>query len=196
MMLARRVLLLLDGIDEGGSVRDQIEEHITEVLRPQGHVMVVTSRPAGLSEEKYDAFEKLKLKELTLEQQLRVVDQRLEELSLLSHAKTLHAYVKHQVPLVAEEDWQEPTRITGNPLMLSMVCSIFEGQMQEEQRMRAFSSSSATRSAMPETERLPCQPTYYTSPTHHSSHSPTTHSTPLTHHPHRHSPPHQTHPHF
>jgi hypothetical protein len=44
-MLARRTLLLLDGLDEGGQVRAQIEKHVTEVLAPQGFVMLVTSRP-------------------------------------------------------------------------------------------------------------------------------------------------------
>ena len=46
-MMARRALLLLDGIDEGGIARQRIEEHVTEVLQPQGHVMFCTSRPSG-----------------------------------------------------------------------------------------------------------------------------------------------------
>ena len=48
VMMARRALLLLDGIDEGGIARQRIEEHVTEVLRPQGHVMLCTSRPTGI----------------------------------------------------------------------------------------------------------------------------------------------------
>ena len=48
MMMARRALILLDGIDEGGMARYEIERHITEVLAPQGHVMVVSSRPSGI----------------------------------------------------------------------------------------------------------------------------------------------------
>ena len=38
-MMARRVLLLLDGHDEGGQVRAQIERHVTQVIAPQGHAM-------------------------------------------------------------------------------------------------------------------------------------------------------------
>ena len=34
-MLARRALLLIDGLDEGGKVRNEIERHVTEVLAPQ-----------------------------------------------------------------------------------------------------------------------------------------------------------------
>jgi hypothetical protein len=54
-MMARRALLLLDGVDEGGLERERIERHIVEVLAPQGHVLVVTSRPAGLTEQSFVA---------------------------------------------------------------------------------------------------------------------------------------------
>tara|TARA_B110000046_G_scaffold168541_1_gene186997 strand:- start:59 stop:802 length:744 start_codon:yes stop_codon:yes gene_type:complete len=53
-LMARRVLLLLDGIDEGGKARDRIETHIREVLAPQGFVMLVTSRPNGISKELFE----------------------------------------------------------------------------------------------------------------------------------------------
>ena len=46
-MMARRALILVDGLDEAGTVRDQIETHVAEVLTPQGHVLLATSRPAG-----------------------------------------------------------------------------------------------------------------------------------------------------
>ena len=45
--MARRALILVDGLDEAGTVRDQIETHVAEVLTPQGHVLLATSRPAG-----------------------------------------------------------------------------------------------------------------------------------------------------
>jgi hypothetical protein len=47
-LMARRALILLDGIDEGGKKREAIERHVTQVLAPQGHVMLVTSRPNGM----------------------------------------------------------------------------------------------------------------------------------------------------
>ena len=34
-MMARRTLLLFDGLDEGGEARDAIEKHVVEVLAPQ-----------------------------------------------------------------------------------------------------------------------------------------------------------------
>ena len=48
-MMARRTLILLDGLDEGGISREQIERHVAEVLTAQGHVILCTSRPAGVS---------------------------------------------------------------------------------------------------------------------------------------------------
>ena len=72
-MMARRALLLIDGIDEGGELREAIERHITEVLAPQGHVMLVTSRPNGLREERFKKhFYRVTLSGLTLEQQEEV----------------------------------------------------------------------------------------------------------------------------
>ena len=53
-LMARRVLLLLDGIDEGGRARDKIEQHVAKVLAPQGFVMLVTSRPAGVRQELFE----------------------------------------------------------------------------------------------------------------------------------------------
>jgi hypothetical protein len=38
--MARRGLLLLDGLDEGGVLREQVERHVKQVLAPQGHVVV------------------------------------------------------------------------------------------------------------------------------------------------------------
>ena len=46
-MMARRALILIDGLDEAGQFRPQLEKHMAEVLAPQGHVLLATSRPAG-----------------------------------------------------------------------------------------------------------------------------------------------------
>ena len=46
--MARRALILIDGLDEGGQIRDEIDMHVAEVLAPQGHVLLATSRPAGV----------------------------------------------------------------------------------------------------------------------------------------------------
>ena len=68
-LMARRALLLLDGIDEGGVARERIEEHITQVLEPQGHIIVVTSRPASVSKDRFARFQVLSLAPLSEDQQ-------------------------------------------------------------------------------------------------------------------------------
>ena len=58
-LTTRRALLLLDGLDEGGRLRDEIERHVTEVLAPQGLIMLITSRPNGITEQRFKGFAKL-----------------------------------------------------------------------------------------------------------------------------------------
>ena len=74
-MMARRVLLLIDGLDEGGANRTEIERHVAEVLAPQGHVMLCTSRPAGLTVARFTGFCRLKLAPLSEAQQLEALQQ-------------------------------------------------------------------------------------------------------------------------
>ena len=76
-MAARRTLLLLDGLDEGGVERERIERHIVEVLAPQGHVVLATSRPAGVSEEMFRGFARLQLKPLSEAQQQQAMERRV-----------------------------------------------------------------------------------------------------------------------
>ena len=116
-MMARRALLLLDGLDEGGAMRAEIERHVTEVLAPQGHVLLCTSRPAGVDEARFVAFRKLHLSPLTEAQQEEALLQRLGA----SRAALLLDYVRKQV--LRDENG---VRVTANPLMLSMFASVFE----------------------------------------------------------------------
>ena len=116
-MLSRRAVLLLDGLDEGGEEREAIERHVIEVLAVQGHVMLCTSRPDGIREERYARFQRLRLAPLTDAQQREAFEQRLG-------AKRTHEVLPYlgRLPVDAESG----RRITSNPLMLSMVASIIE----------------------------------------------------------------------
>jgi hypothetical protein len=116
-LLSRRVLLLLDGLDEGGAKRSEIERHVTEVLAPQGHVMLCTSRPAGLTETRFAGFRRLYLSPLTEAQQREALEQRLGA----DKVGPLLEYVEKKVP-----DGKDGQRVTSNPLMLSMFASIYE----------------------------------------------------------------------
>jgi hypothetical protein len=131
-LMARRALVLLDGIDEGGTAREKIERHVTEVLAPQGHVMLVTSRPAGLKEDRFrQHFVRVQLEPLTEEQQKEVVVKRLGE----GEHSDLLEYLSNpeRVPL----DYETKQRVTGNPLMLSMVISIFQSKKGTDSAMPA-----------------------------------------------------------
>ena len=119
VMVARRALLLIDGLDEGGQKRDEFEVHVAEVLAPQGHVMLCTSRPAGLDlEGRFGDLYPLTLKPLTNEQQQHALEQRLGK----EKASKLIPYVRERVPV----DIETGLKVTSNPLMLSMVASVFE----------------------------------------------------------------------
>ena len=119
-LLSRRTLLLLDGIDEGGAAGDGVIRHITEVLAPQGHTMVVTSRPDGLDTDRFqEYFEHLALQPLSDALQEELVELRLGDDP--SSSQKLLSYMKSQVPLDTEG-----LRETCNPLMISLMISVFE----------------------------------------------------------------------
>jgi len=118
-MTTRRAVLLIDGLDEAGAVRDKIEHHIATVLAPQGHSILCTSRPAGLDEALFKDFHRLELVPLSDAQQEAFLTQRLGEKRC---ATELAPYLRDKVPLDAETQ----RRVTANPLMLAMVASIAE----------------------------------------------------------------------
>ena len=70
-----------------------------------------------------DAFVRLQLRPLSDEQQEQVIRRRLGD-----ETEVLVEYVQTQVPL----DSLTRQRVTGNPLMLSMVCSIYESRRGQE----------------------------------------------------------------
>eukprot|EP00966_Prymnesium_polylepis_P258028 5960248-Prymnesium_polylepis.1 len=116
-MMARRALILLDGLDEGGTSREEIETHVATVLAPQGHTILATSRPTGLSENQFRDFQRLNLKPLTEQQQLTALQQRMGE----QRAAALGVFLKEHLQV---DD--SGHKLTSNPLMLSMVASVFE----------------------------------------------------------------------
>ena len=71
-LLARRLLVIIDGIDEGGDSKSRIEEQVTSILCPQGHPLVVTGRPTGVNTALYPAFHRVELRLLDVEQQAEV----------------------------------------------------------------------------------------------------------------------------
>ena len=111
-LMARRCLLLLDGVDEGGDGKEAIEAHIVEVLMPQGFAIVATSRPDGVQRDRWTRFVQLQLRPLSLDDQRRVIRQRLQG----SRAESVVNFVSASAATKSER-----TVDTSSPLMLSMV---------------------------------------------------------------------------
>jgi hypothetical protein len=118
-MLSRRAVILLDGLDEGGAARVEIERHLVRVLLRQGHVILATSRRDGLDTKQFKAFSLASLAPLSDQQQRDALRVRLMQTDV--SAEKLWAYIRDQMPLD-----KQGRRITCNPLMLSMVASIAE----------------------------------------------------------------------
>ena len=116
-LAARRALVLLDGLDEAGGRRAEIESHVAHVLAPQGHLLLCTSRPAGIDDERFAAFHRLHLRPLSEEQQRQALGQRLGAAAGVE----LLSYVRERMP----RD-QTGALVTSNPLMLSMLASVYE----------------------------------------------------------------------
>ena len=105
-MATRSTLLLFDGLDEAGGARSRIECHIAEVVAPQGHLLLCTSRPAGLS-DCFSSFHKLQLSPLSDAQQQTFLATRLG----MAPAAALKPYLTDKVPIDAETQ----RRVTANP---------------------------------------------------------------------------------
>lgn len=114
-MRSRRALLIVDGIDEGGLRRAEIEAHVARVLAKQKHTLLVTSRPIGVQETKFEQdFYRLSLCPLSDAQQEQLIKLRLPtggDVLLTDYVRIPPAPLGH--------------RVTSNPLMLSLVISIF-----------------------------------------------------------------------
>ena len=101
-------------------MRDAIERHVVEVLAPQGHVMLVTSRPAGIREERFaSTFHRLTLCPLTEQQQREVIVQRVDA---PEQREALERYLEEKAPRDTAEAGQgggvgTGQRVTGNPLV-------------------------------------------------------------------------------
>lgn len=124
-LASRRALLLIDGVDEGGTHRHAIEDHIVEVLAPQGYSMVVTSRPAGVHAKRFkEHFHWVQLCPLDREQQVEAVKSRV------SDCAPLVQHVQAAVPSNPASGLQ----MTSNPLLLSLLVSIYESRKPSASR--------------------------------------------------------------
>lgn len=123
-MTARRTLLLIDGIDEGGCESSRIRRHIIDVLAPQGFLCVVTSRPSSTIDRSWPACcLRAAIAPLTVEQQREVVATRLHT----GNARTSFQQWRDGLGVrISDTDSGVGHAVTANPLMLSLLLSIME----------------------------------------------------------------------
>ena len=113
---SRRALLLIDGIDEGGEVKSRIEDFITSFLVRQRISLVVTTRPEGYTKSKYaNNFARMSLAPLDRKQQEQVIENRVGRQALDGLGSQLDTMKD-----------SEDKSICSNPLMLSMVISLYK----------------------------------------------------------------------
>ena len=108
-LLCRNAIILIDGINEAtseGGIRESIERHITEVLAPQGHVLVVTSRPIGLTDARFASFHQMSLAPLSQAQQSWAIEQSIGT----ERAAGLRPYLQDRCP----SDIETGERISTN----------------------------------------------------------------------------------
>ena len=112
MMLVRRAVFLVDGIDESGTHREAVQDFITFELLEAGHKTVITSRHSGFSSDAFKQCQLVELLPLSVEQQ-----------SAMVHTRVLDE--KKATQLVTELGTAMFKEIASNPLMLTMMVSVY-----------------------------------------------------------------------
>ncbi len=116
MMLMRRAVFLIDGIDESGTHRKAVEEFVTIELLEAGHKTIITSRHSGFSSDAFKQCRLVELLPLSMEQQAEMVRTRVPDDSGAGRRR------KRLVQELQSKTFEE---IASNPLMLSMMISVY-----------------------------------------------------------------------
>jgi tetratricopeptide (TPR) repeat protein len=109
----RRVLFLIDGVDEAGGAKEGIERAIATELLDQGHKTIITSRHSGFQMESFERCKLVELLPMSRSQQEAMVRSRLQDEKVVS---------KFMAALDASSAYQE---IASIPMMLSMMIAAF-----------------------------------------------------------------------
>jgi hypothetical protein len=109
----RRALFLIDGVDEAGGAKEEIERAIASELLDQGHKTIVTSRHSGFSMQSFERCKLVELLPMSRSQQEAMVRSRLEGEGIVSTFMS---------ELDVSPAYQE---IANIPMMLSMMIAVF-----------------------------------------------------------------------
>jgi hypothetical protein len=111
-MFQRRAVFLVDGIDESGTRRNEVQAAVDEELLAPGHNTIITSRHGGFSSAAFRHCRLLELLPLVPSQQSEMV-----------HLRVLNVVKAEQ--LVGELKKKAFREIASNPLMLTMLISLY-----------------------------------------------------------------------
>ncbi|KAK3250001.1 hypothetical protein CYMTET_40594 [Cymbomonas tetramitiformis] len=123
----RRALILVDGMDEAGERMPILAHYLVSQLAKEGHRLVITSRPGGVSQQQVlllgDTF--LQLQPLSIKQQKEMVQCRIrrkrkkcgDDFDTVEDTSRFHNFWD---ALLEHRD------ISSNPLMLSMLISVYK----------------------------------------------------------------------
>ena len=123
----RALILLIDGVDEAASLKEVIEDYVTQQLVPAGHSVVVTSRPEGVRLRLYKRFVIMNLTPLSEEQQNNAIQMQLqgsefyERLNKFSKIRKEHdrVYAMQAFPLEPDRTFLE--QVCGYPRRLTLL---------------------------------------------------------------------------
>jgi serine/threonine protein kinase/energy-coupling factor transporter ATP-binding protein EcfA2 len=108
----RRVVFLVDGIDESGSSRESVQDFMKVELFEPGHKVIITSRHSGFSSDAFPECQLVELLPLSTEQQAEMVCMRVPDRQEADQ-------------LIQELDRSMFKDVASNPLMLTMMISIY-----------------------------------------------------------------------
>ena len=113
-----RALFLVDGVDEAGGAKEEIERAIADELLDQGHKTIVTSRHSGFKMQSFERCQLVELLPMSRAQQEAMVEARLGEKG--------EAVVQEFVAgLTKSSAYAE---IANIPMMLSMLIAVFKSR--------------------------------------------------------------------
>jgi hypothetical protein len=103
---SKRLLVILDGIDEAADLKDHMYALVEKTLVAGGHRFIATSRPEGVKAALYEReFVVIDLKKYTEEQQLKVIKMQLEGTSADKFFDNLFKFLGAQKLL--DEEYQK-----------------------------------------------------------------------------------------
>ena len=125
-MMARRAVLLVDGLDTAGKTTQKIQKHLEEVIAPQGHVMIITcTSMEGAAQEPWLFCLRGGMMPLSRLQQQEIISSRIPAHNILLRNDLLH-WIEEVGSRIHDPNDPSRQELTSNPLMLSVLVSVME----------------------------------------------------------------------